>query len=211
MKSAPEAFCVLLIPSSVVFVRDSDFPKQTSHSRRDVGERLGLDSIVRSKPELLIAAVFQAATSNSTTIKDIEVQAGFNVIKLYFFNEIPHDVARPGAVNVWWGVAENLTDLLQADLGPASFGQELYSAIKPGSKHLGIHDAIDEAGRCVPCIVQAVRIGCQGSVALFFVSRLLGAFFVLTARPGTVNSAHDLDEFSGSAAKLSDSAGTLAS
>ena len=59
--------------------------------------------------------------------------------------------------------------------------------IKPGSKHLGIHDAIDEAGRCVPCIEQPVRIGCQGSVALFFVSRLLGAFFVLTARPGTVN------------------------
>jgi hypothetical protein len=120
VESTPEAFGVLLVPPCVALVRDSDPPKQPSHSRCAVSERFGLGSIVRSKFELLIAAVLRAATGDAATVDDLEVEASLDVIELHFFEEIPHDDAGPGAVVVWWGVAENLTNLLQADLGPAS-------------------------------------------------------------------------------------------
>jgi hypothetical protein len=171
VETTSEAFGVLFVPPCVALVRNGNSPKQTSHSRCAVSECFGLGSIVRSKFKLLIAAVLQATTRDAATINDLEVEAGLDVLELHFLEEVPHDDAGPGAVSVWWGVAENLTNLLQADLGPASFQQELHCAIKPGSKHLvGIHDAIDEPRRWIPCIEQAVRIGCHGSVPLLFVS-----------------------------------------
>jgi hypothetical protein len=112
MESAPEAFGVLLIAPCVALVRASDSPKQTSHSRCFVSERFCLDSIVRRKSELLLAAVLQAATGDTATINDLEVKASFDVIELHFFNEVPHDEAGPGAVSVWWGVPENLSNVL---------------------------------------------------------------------------------------------------
>ncbi len=112
MESAPEAFGVLLIASCFALVRASYSPKQTSHSRCFVSERFGLGSIVRSKFKLLLAAVFQAATGDAATIDDMEVKASFDVIELHFFEEVPHDDAGPGAVSVWWGVPENLSNVL---------------------------------------------------------------------------------------------------
>lgn len=142
----------------------------------------------------MIAAVFQAATSDAATINDLEVEAGLDVIELHFFEEILHDDAGPSTVGVWWGVPENLTNLLQTNLSPPAFGQKLHCPIKPGSKRLGIHEAIDDPRRRVPCIEQAESIGRNGNVALFFVDLFLGAFVVFTARPGTVDSAHNLDK-----------------
>ncbi|KYK03085.1 hypothetical protein AUV02_10535 [Micrococcus sp. CH3] len=73
----------------------------------------------------------------------MEVEAILDVIELHLFDEIPHDAARPGTVSIWRGVPENLPNMLQARFDPATLHKALRCAVNPGSKYLGIHNAID--------------------------------------------------------------------